>query len=239
METSINAIVLVGGKFDKGLYRKCINSLSWTNEIIKVKTDDIKGSFADWRNEGFKEASGDWILYIDTDEEVSVALMEEIMSVIKKNSGKVGCFAIPRKNIIFGKEFKHGGQFPDYQKRLFNRSNFSKWTGRLHEEPSYKGFLEHLKNPITHHKNSSISEMIKKTNKWSELEAEEMIKANHPKMNIFRFFSAGLREFWLRFVKQLSFLDGVEGIIYAMYQVFSRLISYSKLWEKQLSKTLI
>ncbi|KKR85027.1 MAG: hypothetical protein UU32_C0042G0010, partial [Candidatus Woesebacteria bacterium GW2011_GWB1_41_10] len=49
----------------------------------------------------------------------------------------------------------------------------------------------------------------------------------------FRFFTAGLREFWLRMIKQMAFLDGKEGTIYAIYQVYSRLISYAKLWEKQ------
>jgi len=36
-------------------------------------------------------------------------------------------------------------------------------------------------------------------------------------------------------IKQAAFLDGVEGIIYGIYQVYSRLISYAKLWELQLS----
>jgi hypothetical protein len=62
-----------------------------------------------------------------------------------------------------------------------------------------------------------------------------MFKNNHPKMNFIRFASAGIREFILRFVKQKAFLDGKEGLIYGIYQIYSKLISYSKLWEKQLS----
>ena len=78
--------------------------------------------------------------------------------------------------------------------------------------------------------------MIDKTNEWSEIEAGLMFGAHHPKMNTLRFFSAGFREFWLRMIVQAAFLDGTEGIIYGSYQVFSRLISYSKLWEMQLRK---
>jgi len=44
------------------------------------------------------------------------------------------------------------------------------------------------------------------------------------------------REFWLRMIKQMAFLDGSEGIIYAIYQVYSRFISYAKLWEMQIRK---
>lgn len=247
MEASINktwptslvsAIILVGGKYDRDLFKKCKKSLSWVDEIVEVKTKNIKGGFSQWRNEGLKKAKGNWILYVDTDEIVGKNLKNEILEVIGHKKLNVGCFAIPRKNIIFGKEFKHGGRKPDYQKRLFLKKNLKKWTGKLHEEPEFFGELKHLKNPLIHYKNSSISDMVEKTNKWSEIEAELMFKANHPKMNIFRFFSAGTREFVLRFIKQLSFLDGVKGVIYGMYQIFSKLISYSKLWEKQLSKTL-
>ncbi|MDP3918220.1 MAG: glycosyltransferase family 2 protein, partial [Candidatus Woesebacteria bacterium] len=190
-----------------------------------------KGSFSNWRNEGLKKAKGDWVLYVDSDEEITEKLKNEILNL----DVNFNAYAIPRKNYIFGKEFKYSGQYPDYQKRLFKRTALKKWTGIVHEEPVYEGEIGHLKNPIIHHKNMTISEMIEKTNKWSEIESLLMFKNNHPKMNFIRFASAGFREFILRFVKQKAFLDGKEGIIYGIYQVYSKLISYSKLWEKQLS----
>lgn len=232
----ISAIVLIGGKIDKDLLKKCLDSVSWCDEIIKIETDNLKGSFAQWRNEGAKKAKGDWILYVDTDEEVSEDLRVEIKKEIEGSTNSV--YAISRKNIIFGKEFKHGGEFPDYQKRLFLKSKFKNWTGDLHEDPNFDGNLGYLKNSLIHHKDLTLSDMVEKTNKWSEIEAKLMFEAKHPQMNFFRFCSAGLREFWKRMIVQMAFLDGTEGVIYTLYQVFSRLISYSKLWELQLqSKT--
>jgi hypothetical protein len=76
--------------------------------------------------------------------------------------------------------------------------------------------------------------MVEKTNDWSELEAKLMFTAHHPKMNVFRFTTAAIREFWLRMIVQAGFLDGTPGVIYNLYQVYSRLISYSKLWEMQI-----
>ena len=99
----------------------------------------------------------------------------------------------------------------------------------------FDGDLHYMNNSLTHYKNMTVSQMIDKTNKWSEIEAQLMIDAHHPPMNIFRFFTAGLREFILRFVKQKSFLDSKEGVIYGIYQIYSKLISYAKLWEKQQS----
>ena len=63
-----------------------------------------------------------------------------------------------------------------------------------------------------------------------------MFKAHHPPMNILRFGSAMFREFWFRMIKHAAFLDGPVGIIFALYQVYSRFISYAKLWELQQKK---
>lgn len=239
MEISISVVILIGENLNKDLYKKCLSSVSWADEIIKVGTKNIQGSFSEWRNEGIKLSKGKWILYVDTDEEVNEDLREEIKKIIYDPNIKYSGFGVPRKNIIFGKEFKHSGLYPDYQKRLFLKKDFDKWYGDLHEEPKFKGNLGLLKNPIIHHKDLNIGQMLEKTNEWSEIEAQLMFDAKHPKMNIFRFFSAGAREFYLRMIKQMAFLDGNKGVIYAFYQVYSKLISYSKLWEKQQSTTRI
>lgn len=239
----VTAIIIYGGNYDKKLLEIAKKSVSWCYELVLV--NGVKGSFSNWRNEGLKKAKGDWVLYVDSDEEVTPALRAEVRSTVNSQQSTVTAYAIPRRNFIFNKEFKHCGFYPDYVKRLFKKSTFKEWTGELHEEPNYlhmgKGTkgdgktIGYLKNPIIHHKNMTISEMIEKTNKWSEIESLLMFKKNHPKMNFIRFASAGFREFILRFVKQKAFLDGKEGIIYGIYQVYSKLISYSKLWEKQLS----
>ena len=147
---------------------------------------------------------------------------------------QIGSKSMVVGNFIFNKEFKYSGQYPDYQKRLFKKSTLKKWVGDVHEEPAFEGSLGHLKNSLLHHKKMTITEMVEKTNRWSEIEAKLMFDANHPPMNGIRFLTAGLREFWKRFIKEKAFLDGKEGIIYGIYQIYSKLISYSKLWEMQL-----
>ncbi len=229
----ISAIVLVGGKVDQTLYQKCLESLSWADEIIKVEADKLAGSFADWRNYGAKKARADWLLYIDTDEQVTPGLKKVILQSI--GSSKFAAYAIPRRNIVFGKKMKHGGLWPDYVLRLIKKDKLRGWKGNLHEQPVVDGPIDHLKEPMIHIKHKTISEMVEKTNNWSEIEAKLMFDAHHPPMNIARFITAMLREFWLRIIKETAFLDGPEGIIYAIYQVFSRFISYAKLWEMQLN----
>mgnify|MGYP001567303799 CR=1 FL=1 len=231
----ISAIVLVGGNYDKILLQKCLDSVGWADEVIKVETDNIPGSFSQWRNYGAQKAKGNWLLYVDSDEEVSPKLREEIRREILE--GKFPAHAIPRKNILLGKEMKFGGWWPDYVVRLIKKGTLIKWEGELHEQPKLRSGIGKLKQALLHTSHRNLTEMVEKTNKWSEIEAELLFKSGHPKMNIFRFFSAGFREFWYRGIVKLGFLDGTVGIIEVIYQVFSRLITYAKLWEKQLSIT--
>jgi len=179
------------------------------------------------------EAKGEWIFYIDADERVPEELKKELINFSRQLSDKFTWYATPRLNVILGRPMKHGGWWPDYVKRLYKKSALKKWKGDLHEEPEVIGEMGKLKSPLRHEKHEDLHEMLEKTNKWSEIEAKLMYDAGHPKMNVLRFITAMGREFWYRMIRKMAFLDGKEGIIYAIYQVYSRLISYAKLWEKQ------
>jgi len=228
----ISAIVLIGGNYDKGLLKKCLDSVSWCDEIVKVNTDNIKGGFPAWRNAGAEMAKGEWLFYVDTDEEVTQALKNMILQVIGSN--EFAGYAIPRCNIFLGHEMKWGGWKPDFVLRLIKKDKLVCWSGELHEQPKINGTICHLKEPLIHVSHRNLTEMVEKTNKWSEVEAKLLYDSGHPRMNIFRFFSAGFREVWYRGVKHLGFLDGTVGVIEIIYQTFSRLITYSKLWELQI-----
>jgi len=231
MALKISAIILIGGNYDKDLLQKCLNSVKWADEIIKVETKDIKGSFSEWRNYGATQANGDWLFYVDSDEEITLQLREEILKTIKEE--KYSAFAIPRNNILLGKEMRFGGWWPDYVVRLIKKDALIKWEGELHEQPKIKGNVGKLKNPLIHNSHRSLTEMVEKTNEWSEIEAKLLFKSGHPKMNIARFISAGTREFWYRGIVKLGFLDGTIGVVEVFYQTYSRLITYAKLWELQ------
>ena len=221
-KNKISVIYLVGGKYDQEIFEKSLESVKWANEIVKVDADKNPSSFAELRNIGAKMAKNEWLLYIDTDEIVTNNLHKVLIE--SSETDDYAAYAIPRRNFIFGHEMKHCGQWPDYVLRLIKKSSLIAWEGDLHEQPKVRGKVFHLSEPLIHHKHDHLSDMVDKTNKWSELEAKLMFDAQHPKMNLIRFASAGLREFWQRMILQTAFLDGVYGVIYGLYQVFSRLI---------------
>jgi hypothetical protein len=229
----ISVIILIGGSFDRALLKKCLDSTAWADEIIKIETEDLKGSFADWRNLGAKKAKGEWLFYVDVDETVSPKLKEMILTVIESN--EFSAYAIPRRNIFLGHPMRWGGWWPDFVVRLIKKDKLKGWVGELHEQPKFDGTICHLKEPLIHESHRNLSEMVEKTNKWSEIEAKLLFDSGHPRMNVVRFFSAGFREAWYRGVMKLGFLDGTVGVIEIIYQIFSRLITYSKLWELQMN----
>lgn len=233
-KNSISAIVLIGGNVNQNLLKKCLDSISWCDEIIKVDTKGIAGSFSEWRNEGAKRAKCNWLFYIDTDEEVTSLLKKEVQFQIENSKLQISAFAIPRQNTLLGHAMHWGGWCPDYVLRLIKKDKLRGWFGELHEQPLIDGEVGHLKEPLLHNSHRSLYDMVDKTNKWSEIEAKLLFESNHPKMNFVRFCSAGFREFWYRGIRKLGFLDGTVGVIEIIYQVYSRLITYSKLWEMQI-----
>ena len=248
--------VVVIARNEEKMIGECLKSVSWADEVLVVdqeSTDETrkvaekygakvivhkwsgKPEFSKAREMGRAKSRGEWILYLDADERVGRALRDEIEALVSDQE-KIKThdyYAIPRENVVFGKILKRGGWWPDYVKRLFRKESLDGWRGELHEEPVIKGEPGHLKNPLRHIKHETLAEMVEKTNNWSEIEGKLMFEAGHPRMNAARFGSAVAREFWYRMIRKGAFLDGPEGIIMALYQVYSRFISYAKLWERQ------
>ncbi len=206
-----------------------------TNEIAKkykakiVKADPNSG-YANFRNVGLKEATGDWIFYLDADERATPELVEEIPTL------SPGVYQIPRKNIYLGKEMRYGGWGNDLVIRLFKKDLLEGYRGDLHEQPKYQGSLLTTHNGITHYSHRDLASMLQKTILFTDYEARLRLAADHPPVVWWRFLRVMFSEFWLRFVRLSAWRDGTEGIIDGIFQVFNMFIIYARLWELQQEK---
>lgn len=229
-----------------------LESLKFTDEIIVVdngpSTDktleiakkykakivhSVSDNFAAWRNEGAEAASGDWLLYIDSDERVNLRLASEIKRVIKTED--FAAFTIPRYEIFLGKHLEYWGD--SYVLRLIKKDKLKKWVGRLHEQPQINGNIGTLRNSLLHLSHKNIDEKVLNTLEWSRSEAKMLLDSDHPTMVGWRFIRVILTEFWYRFKRGL-WRDGTEGWIEIIYQMFSVFLTYARLWEMQRKPSL-
>lgn len=233
----------------------CLKSLQFADEIIVVDTGNtdktnaiakkykskiIKYSgprdYSAYRNCATKEARGDWLLYVDSDERVTPELESEIKKTIS-GTGLYPAFAIPRRNIYLGKELKHGGWGGDYVTRLIKKSALIKWINPLHEQPEFKGDLSKLNSKLIHISHRDLTSMLQKTLVFTKHEARLRFESGHPKMTWWRFLRVMATEFWFRFITLSAWKDGTVGVIDGIFQVFNTFIIYARLWEMQHAKS--
>lgn len=244
----ISAVIL--SKDSEDLIPDCLKSVKFCDEIIVVdagskdrtleiaKKNGAKiissepSDYALSRNLGLKNASYDWILYIDTDERVTAELAKNIKKAISGTLDTVA-YKLKRKNFYFG---HHEWPYVEKLERLFKKQNLKEWYGKIHESPTYNGKVGILQGFLLHYTHRDLSSMIEKTMEWSKIEAELRFKANHPAMSWWRFPRVMATAFFDSYIKQGGFRAGVTGLIESMYQAFSIFVTYARLWELQKEK---
>jgi len=247
MIPSISAIILAKNEEDR--IGKCLVSLSWVDERIVIdngstdKTvelakkhhakviEDSEGDFSKLRNRGKDIARGEWLLYVDTDEQVTLELRKEIESIVSAFNPErdpVGYF-IKRKNFYLG----HPWPYMDKMHRLFWKKSLLRWQGKLHETAIVDGRVDIIYEPLLHDTHRTLEEMVEKTNTWSHVEAKLRLDAGHPSVVWWRFLRVMATGFWNSFFTQEGWRAGTVGWIESIYQAFSMFITYAKLWELQ------
>ena len=229
--------VLIISKNEEDVIEDCIKSVkSLADEIILVDDSDDKTpeiakklgakvvrnafkNFADQRSLATSLAANDWIFYIDSDERVTPAFIKDLKSRIfdLRLDTEIGGFWVRRKTFFYGKDWG----FADRVQRVFKKDKLKGWHGVVHETPQVDGRLLTIDEPILHHTHRDFEQMVKKTNEWSEFEADLRLKTNHPKMNVLRFARVMTTAFLGSYFREGGWKNGTAGIMEAIYQSFS------------------
>lgn len=248
MAESVTITAIIIAKNEAELIPLCLSGLSWADEIIlidnnssdetvslakksgaKVFTVSSK-DFSVLRTAGLHHAQGTWVLYIDADERVTPALKQEILSIIAaEKDAHITGYYVQRNNIYLG----HPWPMRDKMQRLFLKSALKGWHGKLHESAEIEGSYGTLTEPLLHYTHRSLEQMAAKTNEWSEVEADLRLQANHPPVVWWRLIRVFVTGFIATFIAQQGWKAGTVGWIESMYQGFSYVVTYAKLWEKQ------
>ncbi len=230
--------------------RRCLESVAFADEIIvldsgsedhtlpiareftdKVFQEPWQG-FARQKNLAQDKAQGHWILNVDADERVTSELKEEILSVIQRGPSFAG-FKIPRKNFFCGQWIRHGGWYPNYQLRLYLKNAGSFAQREVHEQVEVNGRLGTLKAPLEHYTYDSISDYLKRMDRYSDLSARQYMQEGK-KISWAEILFRTKFTFFKMWVLQRGLLDGSNGLILAILYSYYTFVKYSKL--KEISK---
>lgn len=248
-KSTISAIILT--KNEQEQIASCIESVAWADEIIVVdnkSTDDTvriakrmgsrivsssSDDFSVLRMAGAHAAAGTWLLYLDADERVTPALEKEIRSIVTtyEDGDPVGYF-VRRQNYYLGQEWP----VSDKMHRLLYRTALSGWHGALHETALLNGSVGQTREALIHLTHRTLSQMLEKTNVWSDTEARLRFAAGHPPIVPWRLVRVAFTGFWQTYAGHQGWRAGTVGIIESMYQGFSMFVTYAKLWELQQKK---
>lgn len=231
---------------------RCLKSIQWADEIVVIdmhsedKSTELAKklgakvylhkycSFVELaRNFGIGKTTGDWILILDPDEEVPLSLAKKLEKLAEKN--RVDFVRLPRKNIIFGKWVRHSRWWPDYNVRFLKKGKVT-WSEKIHSVPLTRGEGKDLAargaNAIIHHHYQSISQYLKRLDRYTDAHAKELIDSGY-KFAWQEILVKPTSEFLSRFFAGEGYKDGVHGLVLALLQAFSELMKYLKVWEKQ------
>lgn len=183
------------------------------------------------KNFGISKATGDWILYLDDDEEIPAELSQEIKKSLKDN--EIAGFWISRKNIIFGKWITHGIWWPDRQLRLFRKGMGTYPEKHVHEYIAVSGPSRKLEHSFLHYNYDSLNQYLAKMQDiYTGSEVEKLVATGYRVdwRDAIRF---PVSDFLKLYFAQSGYKDGLHGLVLASLQGFYSFLIFVKLWERE------
>jgi glycosyltransferase involved in cell wall biosynthesis len=228
--------------------RRCLESVKWCDEIVIVdsfstdRTVEICRAYTNrviqraWpgyveqKRFALAQATHEWVLNVDADEEVSPELRDEILTVLRCNDPAVDGFYVPRLVYYLGRWWWRGW-YPGYRLRLFRKPKV-RWGGvNPHEKVLLRGQADRLHGNLYHYTYEDISDHLQTLNSLTEVAAQETARRGkrarvahlvlHPFWRFLRFYflRGGIR-------------DGIPGLFVAITSAFYVFLKYAKLWER-------
>lgn len=202
----------------------------------KIKITDNPPIFLINRQKAIDMATGDWLFNLDADERLSPELKEEIKSITSKASeNDLNGYWVPRKNFFLGRFLMKGGQYPDYQLRLYKRDKVHFELKDVHEQAIVNGRTDYLKNAMLHFPYFSFLHYLKKWNVYVNVLASQIKEEQSTKNIALRLFYAMMYLFirpahWLftTYFRHKGFVDGWQGFVFSFFSALRFPVAYLK-----------
>lgn len=228
--------------------RRCIESVTWADEIIVVDsgstdtTESICREYTDkfiyneWpgsnkqKQFALEQCSNLWVLSVDADEVVSPELRDSITSTLVAGPKHEG-YKMLRRNYYKDKPLYFGSMVPKPEFRLF-RKDRGKFVDRLiHDKVILDGRCGWVKGYLEHYNIDSLAEWVEKNTTYAIRSAKDDYEQGK-RAGIGHFFGV-LNLFLRRYILLGGFLHGVPGLMFSVMPAYFRLLQYCIMWEMQ------
>lgn len=200
----------------------------------QIFTESWKG-FGAQKNSAIDHASGDWILSLDADEEVSADLRSEIEALLAGQPAYTA-YRIPRLNHFLGSPLRHGGYWPDPKLRLFRRGAARFEERPVHETMKASGPSGQLKGHLIHHCYPAMSEYVEHMNRYSTAGAEMLLSSSRAGTSwawlAWNAIANPAATFLYNYIFRLGFLDGRAGLLQHLNHSVYIHWKFAKAWER-------
>ncbi|NLV73411.1 MAG: glycosyltransferase family 2 protein [Chloroflexi bacterium] len=228
----LSAVVLA--RDNESQIADCLQSVAWADErvvILDTRSSDrtaaiaeglgarvVRHPFANFgaqRNVGLEQALGEWVFFIDTDEQASPALGEEIRHVVAADGAEAGWW-VPRHNCIWGSVVRHGGWYPDYQLRLIRRADARYDSAQaVHEVVQVAGEHGYLREVLDHDNYATLAQFTAKQRQYAAYEGQIRFEQG-ARPRPWTWLSMPAREFVRRYIRLQGYRDGWRGLALAI-----------------------
>ncbi|MCC7139390.1 MAG: glycosyltransferase family 2 protein [Planctomycetes bacterium] len=227
----------------------CVQSVAWCDEVVVLDSGSRDGTPAlaraagarvvetDWpgwvaqKNRAAAAATHDWVLSIDADERVDARLRAAIERVRAGGEPDVAAFEMTRHTFVLGRWIDHGGWYPEWRTRLFDRRR-ARWAGvDPHDRLEVDGPVRRLaEGELVHYTYRSISAHVAQIDRFTTVAAREKVARGRTRTLLAMLFRPPAR-FLRMYVLRLGFLDGRAGFVLAAMAAWYVFLKYAKVWE--------
>ena len=181
------------------------------------------------------QAKHDWVLCLDADERITPALESSIRAVMLQASqglllDDVAGFDMPRCNFFLGRYLRHGEGYPDFSRRLFNRTKADWSDDAVHEKVQGKvpGIrFEKLDGDLLHESAESLDSYLIKQNRYTTIQAQGLAdRGKWPGLG--KLVLSPVVRFIKFYVVRKGFLDGWPGLVHIAIGCFNSFLKYAK-----------
>lgn len=241
-QPGVAALVIAQDAAD--IIARCVDSLSFADEVVVVDGGSVDETvavarahgarvventwpgYAEQRRFALAQVSRDWVFVCDADEEVTPELARALRAVVDDGGTAAAGFRVHRRNQFLGAWVDVGPWTDDWQLRLARRSAVRVTDAAVHEGYVVDGPVASLAPALNHYTHPTITESVRRMNVYTTLEARD--RARRRPVAALDALVAPAGVFFNYYVAKGCWRAGVRGYLLAATTAMYKSVLYIK-----------